>query len=269
MHSPIFQTRGLPATNACESLLANLRKAIPFLDQDYRNARDDLALYGRLAEEKSGPILELGCGTGRVLAALRRAGHIGVGLDISPAMLAEARRCLGPDTALHCADMSDFALARTDFALAIAATNALMHLPSAARQLAALRCVGRHLKPGGLLVVDLFNPPVVELVLQAGCQLAVDSWEGARAGTSVTKWMQRDVDWTHQMQTTRIAYETLHADNRLARVECCFNLRFLWKSEMELMLKQAGFELLQIWGTYSQDALCEESEVMIFCAERR
>ncbi len=269
MHSPIFPARSLPAANARENLLANLRKAVPFLDQDYRNARDDLALYERLAKERPGPILELGCGTGRVLAALRRAGRVCAGLDISPPMLAEARRRLGPGTALHCADMSDFALQRTDFALAIAATNALMHLPSAAHQCAALRCVSRHLKPGGLLVVDLFNPPVVELVLQAGHQMAVDSWEGESAGVSVTKWMRRDVNWTHQVQTTRITYETLHADNRLERVECCFNLRFLWKNEMEMMLKQAGFELLRIWGAYSQTALCDEAEVMIFCAERR
>ena len=60
-------------------------------DWEYRRRRDDVRFYRRLADERGGPILDLGCGTGRLMVPLLRAGHTVVGVDRAPAMLARAR----------------------------------------------------------------------------------------------------------------------------------------------------------------------------------
>src|SRR5204862_2986243 len=61
---------------------------------DWENARTlgrrDVAFWRRLAADARGPILELGCGTGRVTLPLARAGAAIVGIDRSAAMLAGA-----------------------------------------------------------------------------------------------------------------------------------------------------------------------------------
>ena len=59
-------------------------------DWEYRRRRDDVRFYATLAGERGGPILDLGCGTGRLMLPLLRAGHVVVGVDRAPAMLARA-----------------------------------------------------------------------------------------------------------------------------------------------------------------------------------
>ena len=55
-------------------------------DWEYRRRRDDVRFYRTLADERGGPVLDLGCGTGRLMAPLLRDGHVVVGLDHAPAM---------------------------------------------------------------------------------------------------------------------------------------------------------------------------------------
>ena len=52
----------------------------------------DTAFYGRIAQEAGGPVLELGCGTGRIAIPLAEAGHSVTGVDVSEGMLTMARR---------------------------------------------------------------------------------------------------------------------------------------------------------------------------------
>src|SRR3954451_19057980 len=61
-----------------------------YYDLEHDDLVADAALYCELARESGGPVLELGCGTGRILVALSRAGHKAVGLDLSAPMLARA-----------------------------------------------------------------------------------------------------------------------------------------------------------------------------------
>lgn len=271
--APSLPSSAMDSPGASEQLLANLRAIAPFLDADYRHMHADLALFQSLAAETRGPVLEPGCGTGRVLAALCQCHMPCLGLDISPDMLARAAARLRAANShvrpeLVCADMSDFDLPQKDFGLAILASNTLMHLAGPQLQMATLQCIHRHLRPGGYLVLDLFNPPVTELVLQDRQLWTVDSWTGSQAGSRVTKWMQREVDWIRQIQRTRIIFETLYADDRLEQVECTFNLHFLWKHETELMLAQTGFHLRHVWGSYRRGPLQADSEVMVFLAAK-
>ncbi len=117
----------------------------------------DIAFYQEQARRFGGPILELACGTGRILSPLVAAGHDVVGLDRSRAMLDMAAAKPGLGAVLHEGDMRDFRIDRS-FALIIVAARSFQHLVEPAEQRAALSCARRHLRPDGHLILDLFDP---------------------------------------------------------------------------------------------------------------
>src|SRR5215207_4365133 len=73
-------------TSSLDAALARL------YDLDLVEDPGDLDLYLALATRTGGPILELGCGTGRIAVPLAAAGHDVTAVDIDPAMLERARR---------------------------------------------------------------------------------------------------------------------------------------------------------------------------------
>jgi SAM-dependent methyltransferase len=109
----------------------------------------DLGLWEELAAQADGPILELGCGTGRVALHLARRGHATVGLDSDPELIAALgeRGADLPLATVH-ADARDFALAE-QVALVLAPTQMLQLLPDAAARGEGLRCIAAALRPGG------------------------------------------------------------------------------------------------------------------------
>jgi SAM-dependent methyltransferase len=117
----------------------------------------DLPLWEELAERSGGPVLELGCGTGRVVLHLARRGHEVVGVDSDAELLAalEERAAGLPVRTVH-ADAREFALV-DEVALALAPTHLLQLLPSSEDRVAALRRVAAHLRPGGLFAAAIIE----------------------------------------------------------------------------------------------------------------
>ena len=92
-------------------------------------SRADAAFYEALAVASAGPVLELGCGTGRVLLPIAARGLACAGVDASPAMLEEFRRKPGGTAvALAEARMESFDLGARRFALIFSAFRAFQHL---------------------------------------------------------------------------------------------------------------------------------------------
>lgn len=102
----------------------------------------DLALWEELAAERGGPILDLGCGAGRVLLHLTRRGHEVSGLDL------DARLIAGLDRAAV-GDARDFDLG-CSFGLVLAPMQLIQLFAGTDERLACLRRVEAHLAPGGL-----------------------------------------------------------------------------------------------------------------------
>ncbi|MFN8494996.1 MAG: class I SAM-dependent methyltransferase [Caldilineaceae bacterium] len=244
-----------------------------FYDGDYRDYADDLDAIKHLAKECGNPILELGCGTGRVLLPLAGAGRTVTGIDISPALLDVARSKLEKTKAasrvtLVEADLRTFDLPTKNFAFAFCTSNTLMHLNTAADQLAVLRNAHRHLRPGGLLFIDLFNPDIGRLLEINGVQELADQWEDATTGAQIYKWSVRTVDVAEQLQDTLFIYEEIFPDGQVRRTPCPFTLRFLWRSEAELMLQLAGFTVEAIWGDFEGNPYRNFSEHLILLATK-
>lgn len=244
-----------------------------FYDLDYRDYQDDLPLVFGLAQEVDGPLLELGCGTGRVLAPLAVAGYSVTGLDVSPTLLDVARQKLkqggyAANATLVQADMCDFDLPQKDFAFAFCMSNTFMHCPSQDEQRMVLQAVYAHLCPGGLLLIDLFNPDISRLIQVDGLTELADTWIDPESGAQCTKWSVRSLHLAEQLQETLFIYEEIYPDGRVQKTICPFTLRYLWLGEGALMLEMAGFELLEVWGDFEQNAYGDGSERLIFLAQK-
>ena len=118
--------------------------------------------YAEEARRSSGPVLELACGTGQLLVPIARSGLRAVGLDLSAAMLVAAReraKSVSAAVDLIEADMRSFDLGE-QFALVFVARNSLLHLHSVEDFISCFESIRRHLRPGGVLIFDIFNPNV-------------------------------------------------------------------------------------------------------------
>lgn len=244
-----------------------------FYDGDYRNYDDDLDAISQLAEEENGPILELGCGTGRVVLPLATLGYHITGLDVSPMLLNVAKAKLhtthqAPGTRLVEADLRTFDLPNKNFALAICTSNTLMHVSTPEEQVAVMANAYQHLRKGGLLFIDLFNPDVARLNEVNGIMEFADQWMDEQSGAQVIKWSVRTVDWAEQLQETLFIYEEQFADGRTLRHACPFTLRFLWCNEGQLMLEKAGFTVEEIWGDFDGSDYHSGSDHLIFLARK-
>jgi SAM-dependent methyltransferase len=117
----------------------------------------DLPLWEELAGLHGDPVLELGCGTGRVALHLARRGHEVIGLDQDPELLAVLdARGEGLRLRTHRADARVFEL-QEPVALVLAPTHLLQLLPGPVERGECLRCVAAALRPGGLLAVVIIE----------------------------------------------------------------------------------------------------------------
>jgi SAM-dependent methyltransferase len=227
----------------------------------YRD-RPDVAFYVEAARESGGPVLELGCGTGRVLIPTARAGIEVVGLDASPHMLAECLKRLENEpekvqsrTELVDADMREFSLRRT-FRLVTIPFRPFQHLTTAVDQLACLASIRRHLAEGGLLVFDVFNPSLDALVNRPlGQELDAEAEFSLPDGRRVIRRHKTvSHDRASQVNRHELVYYVTHPDGREERLVHAFALRYLFRFEAEHLLVRAGFAVEHIYAGFDKSA---------------
>ncbi len=110
----------------------------------------DLPLWEELAAQADGPILDLGCGSGRVALHLARRGHRVTGLDVDADLVAAfAERAIGLPAEALAGDVRDFQVGG-EFPLVLAPMQLAQLLVGAEEHQRCLTCVAAHLAPGGL-----------------------------------------------------------------------------------------------------------------------
>ena len=240
-------------------------------DLEHQAYGDDLDLYLNLAQVVGDPILEVGCGTGRLLVPLAAAGHRVTGTDRSPAMLDRAsRHVAGADldglVTLQLGEMTEATAAPGGpFGLAIVALNGLLHLETQAAQRTALAALRAALDPRGQLVLDLLNPTPDALRSLEGVHHE-GVWTRAD-GTRVDKLSARRVHPAAQTIVTDLWYDLLAPDGSLRRIATTFAMRYVHRAELELLLEQAGFVEWQVYGSYDLDPFADDAERLIVTAE--
>lgn len=242
-----------------------------FYDLDHDQFSDDIDFYVNLAKRTGSPILDLGVGTGRLALPLALAGFRVTGVDLSEAMLAAARRKLEGTVAtrvrLAQGDICHLAL-NEQYALAISAIGSFMHLVTPAEQLQTLEGVHRHLKPQGLLVVDLPRPDT-EAWGMAHQELLLEWMKPSPWGEgTIAKLSSYSLDLSRQWQHITYFYDEVASSGALRRTVVSFTLRYTFPFEMELLLNRCGYVLEALYGSYELDEFGRESPRMIFVARR-
>ncbi len=244
----------------------------PFYDLDLAGRDDDLLLIEQFCERCGSPVLELGCGTGRMLLPLARRGFRLAGVDSSPAMLGHAQRKLqeeGLEKRVTLLEQDMRALqVKEHYNLAFCVLNSFLHLLTLEDQLGALRGIFRCLNPGGLVLLDVFNPDLGRLLEPPG-QLTLEKvLVDPETGHKLMKQFSRRVDRGRQLiQTTYLIDEVDEAGN-VRRTIYPFDLRYIFRAEMDLLLRHAGFEVEAIYGSHDLDEFTGESERMIAVGRR-
>jgi SAM-dependent methyltransferase len=252
--------------------MADFDRFARFYDRDYESFQDDLALYLGFAERTGGPLIELGCGTGRLTLPLAQAGYDITGVDMSPRMLEVAQAKvdqadLGDQVTLLLADMREVQLPQR-YRLAFIAINSFMHLTTPEDQLAALQAWRRLLLPGGLLIIDVDSPDPRHLLEADGRLDLHGRWFDPDTGATVLKQMSRMVDAARQLYHVLFIYDEIFPDGEMRRTLAPFQARYLYRFEGELLLDKAGFTPEQVYGSYDLDPYGNDSERMIFVARR-
>ena len=243
-----------------------------FYDQDLGDLDADLQMYRQFAARCDSPILELGCGTGRVLIPLARQGYRITGIDASAEMLDRAREKvaaanLDEQVTLVEQQMGTLELEER-FNLAFAALNSFAHLHTTGDQLAALARIRRHLNPGGLLVLDIFNPDLARLLDARGQVALARVIDGPRTDQRTMRFYTDEVDLGRQLIHTTYIVDEIDAGGRVRRTLFPFSLRYVFRYELELLLRHAGFEAEAIYGSYDLDEFSGDSEKLIAVARR-
>jgi SAM-dependent methyltransferase len=251
------------------SQMPDFDRFVRYYDADMGSFTDDLPLYRELARRSDGPILDAMCGTGRVVVPLAQAGFQTVGLDIAPAMVAVVERKIAErqlDRRLRVAqgDVRSFEL-HERFGLILVPMNSFMHLETVEDQLKALRSIQRHLLPGGLLVLDLFNPDPRELMSDQGV-LVYEHTFTSDSGQSVQKYVVRRTDWAAQRQSVEFIYDELAADGRVTRQVMPFVMRWLYRYEVQHLLAYVGLSVEAVYGDYDLEPYTSDSPQLIVVA---
>lgn len=239
-------------------------------DLEHDDFTDDVELLLELADISDGPILELGCGTGRVMQPLCDAGYEVVGIDSSGRMLEAAERRLESSENAHFVkgDMADFIdVTGGPFDLTIASLNSIMHLTSQDAQRAMMVSAWRSLMPGGRFVIDTLNPSVGQLNHLLNKTHLEGSWTTVD-NTAIDKWSHREPSEEAQIVDTLIWYDHLSADGEYKRVRTRFDLRYTYQSELTLLLELAGFGRVDWYGSYDLDPWYADADRIIAIAHK-
>lgn len=231
----------------------------------YANYRDDIPFYLRLADDFGGPILELGAGTGRITAALARARHHVVAVDLSGEMLKKADNYLSEEAVseqvkLVQADMRNFRTEQT-FPLIIAPFNTLMHAYTIKEQDETLATVKHHLEEGGHFAFDLYNPNFNELnVLRREAE-----WQNL-AGKANELFILQENDSDKQILTSNYYFDRTNPNGIVSRKRYHLQQRYYHRFEIERALRYAGFQQFSFYGNFAKDRYSPSSTHLLCVA---
>ncbi|MBC7854274.1 MAG: class I SAM-dependent methyltransferase [Pirellulaceae bacterium] len=228
-----------------------------------------LDFYVALARAACSPVLDIACGTGRILLPCLQAGVDIEGLDLFEPMLTTLRAkgaALGLTPRLHQADMSDFSLSRR-FGLIMIPFNAFIHNMTQESQIRCLQLCREHLLPGGNLTFDTFFPALEFVSTSPGTRVLEGELPHPQTGLPMRMYDTRTIDRVGQLFNSLNEIELLAADGSVQTVHRSeISSRYFYKHEMELLLRIAGFARWEIYGDFDRRPLTTETDAMIVTA---
>jgi len=239
---------------------------------DWENARTvgrrDVPFWRRIALDARGPVLELGCGTGRISLPVARAGAELVGIDRSEQMLARAvsgrRRRKLSSLQLVRGDIRMLPFEPETFSAVIAPYGILQSLLADRALKATLDSVYRVLRPGGTFGLDLV--PDVPKWREYSNRIQLRGRAARGVHLTLIESVRQDP------ARRRTTFEQRYIARRNGQsTEHQFELTFRTLSvpRMAARLERAGFEVDRVLGDYRGRPWDERADVWIVLAKKR
>lgn len=253
--------------------------AAKYYDGAYGAMRDlaDAAFYVELAKEYGGPVLEIGCGTGRVLLDIAREGIEIHGVDNSAPMLAILREHLARENAvvsnkvtLHSGDMREFRLDRK-FPLVTIPFRPMQHMFTVEDQVRALKTAAAHLSVGGTLAFDVFYPKFEVLPLGMGEERLEVEWSPPSAPeTVIRRYFRKDaVDKIRQNYTLTFIFRTYRNRQLVLEEREELKMSYYTYPHLQALFLLAGLEPIAEYSSFDRTPLDNDSQEMIFLLRRK
>ena len=234
------------------------------------NFPDDIGFYQEIIPNNA-TILELGCGTGRILLSLTKKCRYIYGIDISDAMLSICRMKLKaagipPDKA--CAGLGDIAQFSLDqkFDFIIAPFRVLQNLELETEVDGFFRCLRKHLSSEGSCVLNVFNPIKDPVSLEKEWHNITEDliWE-IPYGVGILKLYVRKSDFNLKplILYPEMIYRYYENDNLKKEAQLKIAMRCYYAEEFERLIIDHGFRIINKWGGYSDETYGEGPELII------
>ena len=239
----------------------------------------DLEFFCEQALSSGGPVLELGCGTGRVALALAASGVEVIGIDAAPAMLERARhklhaageaiqrrvRLIEGDVCQLPLVLARNGLGAARFPLVLFPFRGFQHLYEVGDQLAALAALKDCLTPEGRFIFNVFDPKP-EYLAEPPDLAKLELEFCGPAGQRMMLWVTRHFDAERQCLEQQFIFETLDALGRVT--ERCYSglsMRYFFRFEMQHLIERAGLRVLDLYGDFWGGPFVSGGEQLWIC----
>jgi len=250
------------------------REFAEFYDLYVGDGRGDLPFYVKQAEQTTGPILEVGAGSGRLTIPIARAGSSVMAVDISEAMLDRLRQRLQDEpqdvqdrVRLTLSDMCDLNLGET-YGLVIVPFYTFNYLLTPGDQRRALSALRRHLAADGRLVIDVFLP----LGRISSCPTEpvrrVQNVD-LRTGKTLRGWNVYEIDPESQIETRHHQFEIVRPNGTVVRKEFVTRRRYSFPVELNALFTECGLEVKEMLTGCDEASTTGGSERLIYVLTHR
>ena len=223
-------------------------------DLDLSEDPGDVELYLALARRTGGPIVELAAGSGRIAVPLAGAGRDVVGVDV--------------EADLVDADRVDDVARGGPYELALLGLNSILLLATVTQQRAAIATMARLLAPGGLAVIDAWQPSPADLIAFDG-RISLE-WLRTDPGTGreVTKQLAAWYEHLHRTVTLTTIFDEGFPGESPRRWVRQDALRLISADELVVFAEAAGLEVEQLAGDYGLGSLEPGSDRVVLVAHK-
>ncbi len=224
-----------------------------YYDAENTDKTDDLVMYSELAEEYGGPILDIGCGTGRVLFHLTQEGYTVHGIESEFAMLERAKIKLDmfPQSRdklmLFHGDVLTYEFSER-YKLVLLSYNSLMHFHTLDEQVKLLKRLRDLLEDDGLLVIDLPNAGEVFATQDTNGLSLERTFIDPDSGHMVMQQAVSVLDRAQQLIEVTWVYDEINEDGLVQRTVAPVIFRHFFLAEITLLLQQTGFVMDAVYG---------------------
>lgn len=247
-----------------------------YYELTHSDLKEDIPFLQTLTKAAGTHVLELGCGSGRLLPHLAKVAQFVHGVDNSAAMLALASKKLKAlpiplqeRISVTSADMCalDLPWAVDTFDLAVVPYNTFLHLDTvmAGQTLKGLR---PYLKPNGRLFIDIINPFFIAATPNDSTLLLERTFSDPHTDEIVLQLAANQLDEETQTLAITWVYDASpKVGGPVRRTVSTMNYHYRYPHQLQLLLQETGYQLVEMWGDYDKSAFLEESPRLLLLAQ--